>query len=700
MNLLNFFTRRNGKWEPEEIVNQIFQAWTRNIWDDSFFEKNEHLICNQEELKNIAIIAGRMFFMLTKQKTPSFIFQENEELFSQFFIKLLPYVSSKITKYSLQEVAWLLDIIKSLVEAGTIGMDIFYSKIDLTYFFQSIMVLREQKSLDSHCMEILNSWYDTLPNTPAYYLGTWKTNQKLQLNRILFQDSSLIKESGLFFSEYDAFGVYANQLFTLIDKEKQRYWADFITYCCANDVGKNNKKHSLKIQWFIDQISIKSYLDVISILTDHIEKMDITQNPDYHYSVPEFIYIHNREILKGIFVGLGLVKEDTCLQMLHRCALSFYKKIPNKWPASISLWNICVSVMSEYFGMQAVSYLFQIWYKVKHPSIQKYIDKQIQKLWERIGYSPEMLEDISIQDYKIENWVIQLPVGDWFHAVLSMWADLLISLIWKDENDKVYKKIPESIHEKYDLSIRDIKQQKKELQLQFSYQKFRFETLMMSGRKIEASHFRNYFLHNSTVNLITKTLIWNIYDECDKKIDTVTFYGDKVWDINNTEVVIKDNYYLQLYHPWEVDKAFNISWGEKLKNDSITQAIKQTAREIFLKTFKQQAFLNITLQQHQAVALAKERGWIAKLQWDFDSGDEGFIKKIPSHNLLVQLIIDPNRDEEITNAGIFSEVCINNILWKQLDNMDVVDGNKVDDRVFSEILRDIALIVAVSRKDN
>lgn len=46
-----------------------------------------------------------MFFMLTKQKTPSFIFQENEELFSQFFIKLLPYVSSKITKYSLQEVA-------------------------------------------------------------------------------------------------------------------------------------------------------------------------------------------------------------------------------------------------------------------------------------------------------------------------------------------------------------------------------------------------------------------------------------------------------------------------------------------------------------------------------------------------------------------------------------------------------------------
>lgn len=700
MNLLNFFAKRNGKLEPEEIVNQIFQAWTKNAWDDSFFEKNEHLICNEEDLKNITITAGRMFFMLTKQKTPSFIFQENEELFSQFFIKLLPYVSSKITKYSLQEIVWILYMIKSLVDAGTIGMDIFYSKINLTYFFQSILVFREQKSLDSYCIKILNSWYDTLPNTSAYYLGTWKTNQKLQLNRILFQDSSLIKESGLYFSEYDAFGVYANQLFTLIDKEKQIYWADFITYCRANDVGKNNKKHNLKIQWFIDKIGIKNYLDIVDILSAHIEKMDITQNPDYHYSVPEFIYTHNREILKGVFVGLGLIKEDACLQMLHRCALSFYKKIPNKWPASISLWNICVNVMSEYFGMQAVSCLFQIRYKVRHPSIQKYIDKQIQRLWEHIGYSQEMLEDISIQDYKIENRIIKALVGDGYYAVLSIWTDLLISLIWKDENDKVYKKIPESIHEKYDLSIRDIKQQKKELQLQFSYQKFRFETLMISGRKIEASHFRNYFLHNSTVSLITKTLIWNVYNECDKKIDTVVFYADKAWDINSREVIIKDNYYLQLYHPWEADKTFNISWEEKLKNYSITPVIKQTTREIFLKTFKHQMFLNIPLQQYQAVALAKERGWVAKLQWDFDSGDEGFIKKIPSNNLLVQLIIDPNRDEEITNTGIFSEISINSILWKKLDTMNSIDSDSIENRVFSEILRDIALIVAVSRKDN
>ena len=65
---------------------------------------------------------------------------------------------------------------------------------------------------------------------------------------------------------------------------------------------------------------------------------------------------------------------------------------------------------------------------------------------------------------------------------------------------------------------------------------------------------------------------------------------------------------------------------------------------------------------------------------------------------MVQLDMEPNRDGDINNAGIFSETSIHRIYWKQLDTMSTIDSDKIDDRVFSEVVRDISLIVTISLK--
>lgn len=49
--------------------------------------------------------------------------------------------------------------------------------------------------------------------------------------------------------------------------------------------------------------------------------------------------------------------------------------------------------------------------------------------------------------------------------------------------------------------IRDIKLEKKELQLVLSYLKKKLEDMLMTGRKIEWSHFEKYFLKHPVVSL-------------------------------------------------------------------------------------------------------------------------------------------------------------------------------------------------------
>ena len=92
---------------------------------------------------------------------------------------------------------------------------------------------------------------------------------------------------------------------------------------------------------------------------------------------------------------------------------------------------------------------------------------------------------------------------------------------------------------------------KKELQALLSYQRYRFETLLLTGRRIPISHFRQYFLQNTTANLIASTLIWNVYNQDNEKINTVFFDIDIAYNLTGNKIDLKENDTLQLYHPLE-----------------------------------------------------------------------------------------------------------------------------------------------------
>lgn len=69
---------------------------------------------------------------------------------------------------------------------------------------------------------------------------------------------------------------------------------------------------------------------MVAVWVDHIEKMEITEVTLEHYITYELIVPDNREILKGLCIGLGVLQMKESLALLSRLALVFYKKIPNK----------------------------------------------------------------------------------------------------------------------------------------------------------------------------------------------------------------------------------------------------------------------------------------------------------------------------------------------------------------------------------
>ncbi len=661
-------------------IDQIYRSWKENGASKVYFHTQKDIPQDETTLKELSI-EGILQYVVEEWKEP----KGSTNSFQVFFFQFLSHASEYIQNFSHEEVEDILAVVEKL---GVISMlDYCFHNANITpkFFLKSLLVAHEGNTISHASKAILKQWKNSLDSRS---LPCWVDIPRL-LNRIIPGESV--------FTEKDGFGRQANNLLSLLSLIEQQNWSQFIWYARQNKLSGTSAKNQKDIRSLITTLGEDRFFKMIAVWVDHIEKMKISEIFSEHYTTYEFIVPDNREVLKGLCIGLGILQTQESLALLSRLALVFYKKIPNKWPASIELGNICVVIMADQFGLQSISPLFQIRHKTRHPSTQKYIDKQILGISKKIGYSPEQLEDMSIPEYEISERNIVCPLPDGASGVLEIGTYFSVSLTWKDTNGKIYKSPTTQMSEHSEI-IRDIKLEKKELQLTLSYLKSKFENILLTGRTIEWSHFEKYFLTHPVVSLYVRWLIWNVHNLQGEIVDIVSFWGISPKNISWQSVMIENGMSVQLFHPCEIDPATSLSWQMKITQAPANPPFKQADRECYESWDRRSKVTWIILAQHQSVALAKERGWIAQLVGDFDSGFDGFSKTIPSANITVLLESDGIGFTDLSTSGIYPEIVLKDIVWSQIDTRALLSEESIPRRIYSEILRDIDLFLSVTVK--
>jgi hypothetical protein len=150
------------------------------------------------------------------------------------------------------------------------------------------------------------------------------------------------------------------------------------------------------------------------------------------------------------------------------------------------------------------------------------------------------------------------------------------------------------------------------------------------------------------------------------------------------------------------------AWQAWLERHEVTQPFKQAHRELYRVTDAERQtdtysnrFAAHILRQHQLKALCDARGWRYALQGGFDNSNAPTLTLRP-WNLQVQFFVEPLGDDMagLSAAGVALYVTTDQVRFERARPWERVPVAEVPPRIFSELMRDVDLFVAVCSVGN
>jgi hypothetical protein len=181
---------------------------------------------------------------------------------------------------------------------------------------------------------------------------------------------------------------------------------------------------------------------------------------------------------------------------------------------------------------------------------------------------------------------------------------------------------------------------------------------------------------------------------------------------------LRDDAVVRLWHPLEAVAGEVAAWRALLMHDRVVQPFKQAHRELYPLTDAERAiglysnrFAGHILRQHQSVALARLRGWRATLRINADvPNDQPTHVRLPDYGLAAELWTEAagGDDAEMTDAGAYVFISTDRVRFRRLspgaEGRDALGDplplEAVPPRVFSEVMRDVDLLIGVSSIGN
>lgn len=452
-----------------------------------------------------------------------------------------------------------------------------------------------------------------------------------------------------------------------------------------------SQKWLTKARDLVQELHQSRFLSVFDSCIDEIRKMAQPVDP-FH-----------ADMLRGLAWLSGLAGGTAVLAKL---GLACAHKIPGIGVCSVKGFSGAIWALEQMGGFDSLAALSQIKNKVKAPLLGAQAVGALERAARSQGLPMEELEELVVPTFGLGiPGVRREQLGDVTASVEVEGGE--VALRWFRRSNEI-KSAPTDVKNTFGEELRELRQTTKEAGLALSAQKQRLDGLLMSGRILPYSQWRERYIDHPLIAQMARRLIWRFDLPGGERLG-IALNGDPV-DVEGKLIEgLSDDVPVRLWHPIEAGASAIEAWREFLIDREIRQPFKQAHREVYVLTEAElrtntysNRFAAHILKQHQMAALMRQRGWRYGLQgwFDFQSTPT---KDLPKYNLRVEFLVDVpdmgSDDNLMTEAGISLYIGTDQVRFFSSGG-EPVGLARIPQVVFSEIMRDVDLFVGVASVGN
>ncbi len=579
------------------------------------------------------------------------------------------------------------------------------------------LVERQMKvqNLSAGMLSSLNALKLELQRIHNPYYASEKLKLIERLNRIVFIDQN---EGGTFkktlFLGEDEFTAFANPQIEALPEAEQQIWFQLIAKAQKASGGKPTKKYLDETKLIFQQLSNDKFKKIVNVWFEFVTQFKektitstfVINRITYTSNSFEFLSAVNLEALKGFVWMCSHFHDSATLFQISNLAERCFRKITGKGSAAAGLGNACLFTLYKSKGLEGIGYLSQLRLKIKQNNTQKIIETYLMAAATERGISVYEIEDLAVDDFGLTDGRRVFEFEDYR-------AELIIKGLGKTETNwikadgSIQKSVPVFVKEKHAGKLKKLKDVQKQVEKSLTSQRDRIDRMLRIERVWNYQNFIDHYLRHGLMTYLTKKIIWNF--SSNGKTESAIFMDNHWVNSENQEVIPDENSEVTLWHPVEQSLVEIQKWRQFLLNNQIQQPLKQAYREVYLltdaeirtKTYSNRMAAHI-LKQHQFVTLAKGRNWSARLQGDWDNGNNGITELVlEDFQLKAQFWVQGvEMDNAANDYGILNYVSTDQVRFEHLQTSESVDLVDVPKRPFSEVMRDVDLFVGVASVGN
>ena len=320
----------------------------------------------------------------------------------------------------------------------------------------------------------------------------------------------------------------------------------------------------------------------------------------------------------------------------------------------------------------------------RRASEAKAVNISLENLSRNMGYS-----DVTRLIWNMETALIN-EMKEYFEPKKLDDIDVYIKIDDLGQSEIIYEKAGKELKSlptklKKDKYIEDIKEVHKNLKEQYRRSRKMLEEAMEDG-----TEFYGYEIENLMTNPVIAPILKSLVFKMDKNLG---YYEDKkLKSVNKKAIVVKDDSLLKIAHCFDLFESGDwASYQKDIFDRELKQPFKQVFRELYVKTVDEKGrdkslrYAGHQVQPTKTVALLKTRRWII-------DGQEGLEKVYYKENIIAKIF---------ALADWFSPADIEAPTLEEVQFFDrktfkpiLIDN--VPDLVFTEVMRDIDLVVSVA----
>jgi hypothetical protein len=414
----------------------------------------------------------------------------------------------------------------------------------------------------------------------------------------------------------------------------------------------------------------------------------------------------NGTLLKGLAWCCSPFADPVTATAVADAAEACFKKIPSVGARSTKAGNACLYALGAMPGLHGAAQLQRLRQRVKQPSAIAQIDAALETAARREGMTREDLDDLAVPTFDLVACRRREQFGD-YAAEIVVAGTQQIDVRWFGPDGEPRKSEPADVKRRFPDEAKALKQTADDLRKTLGAQRDRIERILMTERSWPFADWQARYLDHPLLSLLSRRLIW-CFDEGDGS-RLGAWHDGVIAGVDDRPLDrIGERTRVRLWHPIAADAATVDAWQGWLERHGVTQPFKQAHREVYVLTDAERAtetysnrFAGHIVRQHQFQALCQQRGWTYRLQGGFDNANTPTLD-LPAWDLAAEFWVEPvvDGEESLSPSGVSLHVGTDQVQFRRRRLWQPLAVEEVPPLVFTEVMRDVDLFVAVCSVGN